>query len=180
MSAIPTVAPVIETSRLILRPHAMADFDAYVAMWGDPEMARFISGKPRTREESWLRFPRHAGMWSLLGFGFWAIEEKETGRFVGEAGFHEARREIEPSIEGVPEAGWGLSPDVQGKGYATEAMRTVLGWGMRRFGPVRSVCIIDPANTASLRVAEKCGYREVLRTTYHGEPTILFEKTLGT
>jgi len=173
------VAPVLETDRLILRPHAMADFNAYVAMWANPEVARFISGKPRTREESWLRFPRHSGMWSLLGYGFWAIEEKATGRFVGEAGFHEARREIEPSIEGTPEAGWGIAPDVHGRGYATEVMQRVLDWGRLRFGATRCVCIIDPENVASLGVARKCGFREVLRTTYHGEPTILFERMLG-
>lgn len=174
----PNAAPILDTERLILRPHTLADFDAYAEMWADPVMARFISGKPRTREESWLRFPRHAGMWSLLGFGFWAVEEKETGRLVGEAGFHEARREIEPSFEGVPETGWGFAPQVHGRGYATEAMEAVLAWGAGRFGPVRIVCIIDPGNTASLRVAAKCGFREVLRTTYHGEPTVLFDRTL--
>src|SRR4051794_32453249 len=75
--------PIIETARLILRDHRLADFDIYVAMWADPLVTRFIGGRARSREESWIRFLRHAGMWRHVGFGFWAIEEKESGRFVG-------------------------------------------------------------------------------------------------
>ena len=45
-------------------------------MWTEPGVTRFIGGKARTREESWIRFLRHAGMWAMTGFGLWAIEEK--------------------------------------------------------------------------------------------------------
>lgn len=171
-----TVAPVIETQRTILRAHRLADFDAYVAMWADPVVTRFIGGKPRSREESWMRFLRHAGLWSLLGYGFWAIEEKATGRFVGEAGFHDLKRDMEPSIEGIPEAGWALAPAVHGAGLATEVVGRVLAWGEETFGRTKTVCIIAPENTASLNVADKVGYREVLRTTYHDAPTVLLER----
>ena len=168
--------PVIETARTILRAHRLDDFDAYVAMWADPGVTRFIGGKPRTREESWMRFLRHAGLWSLLGYGFWAIEDKATGRFIGEAGFHDLRRDIEPSIEGVPEAGWALAPQAHGQGMASEVVRRILAWGDETFQGARTVCIIDPENTASLNVAAKCGYKEVLRTTYHDGATILLER----
>lgn len=171
-----TGVPVIETERTILRSHRMEDFDAYAAMWVDPVVTRFIGGKPRTREESWMRFLRHAGLWSLLGYGFWAIEEKATGRFIGEAGFHDLKRDMEPSIEGIPEAGWALVPAVHGAGLATEIVSRVHGWGDETFGRARTVCIIDPENTASLNVAVKCGYREVTRTLYHDAPTILLER----
>jgi RimJ/RimL family protein N-acetyltransferase len=171
-----TSAPVIETQRTILRAHGLGDFDAYATMWTDPVVTRFIGGKPRTREESWMRFLRHAGLWSLLGYGFWAIEEKTTGRFIGEAGFHDLKRDMEPSIEGIPEAGWALAPAVHGAGFATEVVGRVLAWGEEIFGPARTVCIIDPENAASLNVATKCGYREVVRTTYHDAPTVLLER----
>jgi RimJ/RimL family protein N-acetyltransferase len=52
-------------------------------------------------------------------------------------------------------------------------------WGDAFFDGGKTVCIIDPKNTASRRVAEKCGYREVLETTYRGESTILFERLAG-
>ncbi|QPC90896.1 GNAT family N-acetyltransferase [Mesorhizobium sp. INR15] len=168
--------PLIETERAILRAHRLADFDAYTAMWADPTVTRFIGGKPRTREESWMRFLRHAGLWSLLGYGFWAIEEKATGRFIGEAGFHDLKRDIEPRIEGIPEAGWALAPAAHGSGLATEIVTRVLAWGEETFGRSKTVCIIDPENTASLNVARKCGYSEVARTFYHDAPTIMLER----
>lgn len=164
---------VIETERTILRPHRLDDFDAYAEMWADPVVTHFIGR--RSREESWQRFLRHAGLWSLIGYGFLAIEEKATGRFIGEGGFHDLKRDMAPSIEGVPEAGWALVADAHGKGLATEIVEALVAWADRRFDG-RTVCIIDPRNGASLRVAEKCGYREIGRTVYHSEPIILLER----
>ncbi|MEI9430846.1 GNAT family N-acetyltransferase [Mesorhizobium sp. Cs1299R1N3] len=171
-----TIAPVIETPRTILRAHRLGDFDAYATMWADPVVTRFIGGNSRTREESWMRFLRHAGLWSLLGYGFWAIEEKATGRFVGEAGFHDLKRDMEPSIEGIPEAGWALAPAAHGAGLATEIVSRVHSWGNETFGLARTVCIIDPDNTASLNVARKCGYTELTQILYHDAPMILLER----
>jgi RimJ/RimL family protein N-acetyltransferase len=168
--------PVIETERLVLRAHRLDDFDAYAVMWADPVVTRFIGGKPRTREESWIRFLRHPGMWSMLGYGFWAVEEKASGRFIGEAGFHDMKRDMVPSIEGIPEAGWALIPSAHGKGLATEIVLRMLAWGDETFGHAKTVCIIDPDHGGSIRVAGKCGYREVLRTAYHDGTTILFER----
>ena len=108
-------------------------------------------------------------MWRHIGFGFWAIEEKATGRFIGEAGFHELRRDIEPSIEGTLEAGWGFVADAHGKGYATEAVGAALGWGDVNHPGKAMTCIIDPDNPVSIRVAEKHGFRERVRTVYHGD-----------
>ena len=120
---------------------------------------------------------RYAGHWQWMGFGFWALEEKATGAFAGELGFAEFRREMEPSIVGTPESGWVLAPQSHGKGYATEAMRAAVEWSDGHFGGLRTVCLIDPDNARSLRVAEKCGYGEWVRTTYKGRPTILLERT---
>ena len=174
-----TAAPTVETKRTILRAHRLDDFDSYAAMWADPVITRFIGGKPRTREESWLRFLRHPGMWSMLGYGFWAIEEKASGQFIGEAGFHDLKRDLVPSIEGTPEAGWALIPSAHGKGIASEVVGGMLDWAKDRPGFERSVCIISPENFGSLAVAGKLGYREIARTLYHNELTILLELRSG-
>lgn len=167
--------PVIETERLRMRGHRLADFDDSAAMWADPIVTRYI-GQPSTEQQSWARIRGYLGHWSLLGFGYWLVEEKTTGIFIGEVGFADFKREIEPSIKGIPETGWALIGSAHGKGYATEAVRAALAWGERRFESKRTVCIIDPENLASLRVAEKCGYREVAHTTYNGDPTILLAR----
>ncbi|RLP27769.1 N-acetyltransferase [Mesorhizobium sp. YM1C-6-2] len=172
-------APTIETERTILRAHGLGDFEAYAAMWTDPVVTRFIGGKARSREETWVRLLRYVGMWPLIGYGFWAIEEKATGRFIGEAGFHDLKRDLVPSIEGTPEAGWALIPTTHGKGLATEVLGGIHAWAEGRPGFDRTVCIIDPGNAPSLAVARKLGYREKLRTAYHGQPTILLERRSG-
>ncbi|HEV7178226.1 MAG TPA: GNAT family N-acetyltransferase, partial [Candidatus Baltobacteraceae bacterium] len=115
--------PVIETDRLLLRAHRLDDFPASLAMWTDPIVVKHIGGVPSTEQASWFRLMRYLGQWPLLGFGYWAIEEKSSGAFAGDIGFADFKRDIQPSIAGVPELGWALPTPMHGKGYATEAAR---------------------------------------------------------
>lgn len=175
-SSSPSIAPVLETERLTLRGHRLDDFPDCAAMWADPAVVRHIGGKPLPAEDVWAKLLRNVGHWALLGFGYWVVRERETGRFVGEVGLMEARREVTPSLVGAPEHGWALASWAHGRGFATEAVRATLAWVEASLGPRRTVCLIDPDNTASIHVAVKCGYREFARSTYKGEPTILFER----
>jgi RimJ/RimL family protein N-acetyltransferase len=165
--------PTLITERLILRPYRLADFDAYAAMWANPIVTRFIGGVPFTREQSWTRFLRQVGLWYHLGFGFFAIEEKATGRLGGECGFHDLHRAIEPSIEGTMEAGWGLIPALHGRGLAEEAMRSALEWAEQFGSRDRLTCLIHPDNAPSLRLAHKLRFEELARTIYAGTPAVL-------
>ena len=166
--------PILETERLKLRGHRLDDFNHCAAMWADPKVTRYIGGKPLSEEESWTRFLRYVGHWSLLGFGVWVAEEKATGDFVGEIGFADYKRDLEPSLEGTPEIGWVLASQAHGRGYATEAVRAAVAWGDAHFQSTGTACIIAPENLASVRVAVKCGYREFTLATYKGRPTVMF------
>jgi RimJ/RimL family protein N-acetyltransferase len=108
-----------------------------------------------------------------LEFGFWAIEEKATGTFIGELGFAEFEREMEPRLD-APEAGWVLSPRFHGQGYAEEALAAALAWADTRFPA--TACLIQPENVASIRLGEKCGYVESARTVYKGSPTLVLHR----
>ncbi|HEY0105223.1 MAG TPA: GNAT family N-acetyltransferase [Rhizomicrobium sp.] len=165
--------PVLQTDRLVLRPPVRDDFAAHLAMWSDPEVCRFISGRPLAEEDSWARLMRLAGHWALAGYGFWSLFEKASGLRVGEAGFLDLRRDMVPRLDETPEIGWGLVRAAQGKGYAGEAVAAALAWGEARFGKVRFSCIIDPDNGPSLRVAARAGFREALRTTYKDKPIVV-------
>ena len=77
-----------------MRLHRIEDFDASAAMWADPEIVRHISGVPATREQSWARIMRYRGHWSLLDYGYWVVEDRATGMFIGEVGFADYHREI--------------------------------------------------------------------------------------
>jgi RimJ/RimL family protein N-acetyltransferase len=115
--------PILETERLKLRANRLDDFPACSELWADPIVTKFIGGKPLNQEESWARLLRYIGHWCLLGFGPWVVEEKSTGLFLGEVGFAEHQRDIQPSLKGIPEIGWVFSPRAHGKGFATEAVR---------------------------------------------------------
>jgi RimJ/RimL family protein N-acetyltransferase len=169
-------APTLTTERLVLRAHRPDDFEAYHGIWSDPDVVRHISGKPSTPEESWGRLLRALGHWPVMGFGYWAAVERSSGRLVGEFGLADFHREITPSLDGAPEAGWVLSPSVHGRGLATEAMQAVIGWADRTLQAPRIVCIISPENPASIRVAAKCGFRDLCLTSYRGEPTLMMER----
>ena len=164
--------PVIETERLILRAHRLEDFDALAAMWGDPIVARFIGGKPSTREESWARLLRYAGHWPLMGFGYWAVEVKGGARFTGDVGFANWQRDITPSLDAMPEGGWVFTTDSHGHGFATEAVQAATQWIDQTLDQATTVCIVGEENAASIRVAEKNGYREFTRMQFKGSAVV--------
>src|SRR5919198_4635363 len=92
-----TSIPVLETERLRLRAHQAADLDACAAMWADPLVTRHIGGRPFSREETWSKILRYAGHWALTGFGYWAVVDKASGTYIGEGGFADFKREVQPS-----------------------------------------------------------------------------------
>lgn len=162
------------TARLVLRGYAADDFADCAAMWADREVTRFI-GQPSTDEQAWARLLRYVGHWTLLGYGHWAVFERATGAFVGEIGVSDFRRDIAPPI-GNHEAGWVLARAMHGKGYATEALAAVLGWTDANLPGVPTVCMIDPANVASLGVAKKNGYEEIGTRQYHGASVVILRR----
>jgi RimJ/RimL family protein N-acetyltransferase len=167
--------PVVETERLRLRGHRMDDFAHTRKLWGDARVVKYIGGTPQTEEECWARFLRYAGHWAMLGFGYWVVEEKATGAFVGEVGFGHFKRTLEPPLADWPELGWVLTPEQQGKGYATEAVQAVLVWGRQHFAANVFTCLIHPEHSASIRVASKCGFVERHAAIYKGRPALVFE-----
>jgi RimJ/RimL family protein N-acetyltransferase len=172
--------PILTTPRLVLRAHERRDLDACAAMWADPAVTRYTIGAPSPRQRSWTRLLAYRGHWDLLGFGYWAVEEKASGSYVGELGFADFQRGLGPALDGIPEIGWALSPAAHGRGLATEALQAVVAWGDRALGVPRTVCLIHPDNTASLRVAAKLGYREVNRLMLGETPELVLERLANT
>lgn len=168
--------PRIETDRLLLRAHGRDDLDVVRETWSDPVVLRYLGGQPCTEAEAWQRLLRYAGHWPLLGYGFWRLGERETDRYVGDMGFFDGRRGLGVRFDDAPEAGWTLASSAHGRGLATEALAAVLAWGDAHLPADRTVCIIHPENAASIRVAERFGYREFDRAAYKESPVVLFER----
>lgn len=167
----PTAIPELRSARLRLRAPVLADLPASLAMWSDSAVARHITGRPATEEEAWARLLRYRGHWALMGFGYWVVETRAEGRYLGEVGLAEYRRGLTPSLDGMPEIGWVLTTAAQGQGYATEAATAALAWRDAALPAGPTGCIIAPENTASLRLAARLGFRVLAQSTYHGAPT---------
>lgn len=167
--------PILVTDRLILRPPELRHFEPSAQMWASESVTRHIGGQPRSRQDAWFTTCRNRGMWELLGFGSWAIEDRETGDFLGEGGFADFERGMTPNLSDWPEAGWVLVEAAWGKGYASEAVGAMHEW-LDQNKPGQSVCIIDPGNTGSIRVAEKCGYQFWQASEYRDTPVNVYRR----
>lgn len=172
--------PRLETSRLVLRGHTMADFAGHAADRADPLVMRHLGkGELLGEEEAFKGFLSLAGHWAVMGYGVWEIEEKATGKRVGVTGFSEKKRPASHPASGVPEMGWSLASSAHGKGYATEAVGAALLWARDFFGAgSRVVCVISTGNTASVRVAEKAGFRQFATASRYGLGRLVFEREL--
>ena len=148
------MTPTLETERLLLRRHQVGDYAECVAMWSDPRVVAHIGGKPFTAQETWTKLLRYVGHWALLGFGYWVMIERDSGRFVGELGFADFSGDRRRRSTGHPKRDgcWRHGRTVRGD--ATEALSRVLAWGDAHFA-APTVCLIDPGNVASIAVAQK-------------------------
>lgn len=167
---------MIETPRLTLRLPALDDIEPIHAMRSDPEVVRFVGGKTLSREEAWHRLQRNSGHWALIGYGLFAVVERASGRMLGEVGLIRGERGLGESFDPYPEAAWIFAGEAQGRGYASEAAQAVHDWFAAGHPATRTVCIIDPRNSGSLRVAEKLGYRSFGETCYHDNTVTMLER----
>jgi RimJ/RimL family protein N-acetyltransferase len=172
----PTDPPVLETARLILRPFRESDLEPVAACLADPQIVRHLTGTPHSREDSWRRMLAVPGLWTMLGYGYWAVERREDGRWLGQVGFADYKRDMTPSIEGLPEMGWIFAAPAHGRGYASEAVAAALAWADETLRAPEIPAIISPENAPSIRVAEKAGFGERTEARYRDEAILLFRR----
>lgn len=147
---------ILETRRLLLRHLVMDDLDALFALYGDPEIRKYFPEGVLTLEET-----REELEWHMHGhprhpeLGLWATIHKESGNFIGRCGLLpweiDGRLEIEIAYM-IDKAYWG-------RGLATEAAKGILHYGFDDLKLSRLICLIEPNNIASQRVAAKIGMR---------------------
>ena len=166
---------VLTTDRLTLTPVAVGDMDDLIGLWADAEFTRHIMGRGLSEEEVWFRLLRDLGHWQAKDYGNWTIRESDTGAYVGSVGVLDYRREMTPAFD-APELGWGVAPAFQGQGLAYEALQAALAWtDAYRLEP-RTVCMISPDNTPSIKLAERVGYRAYAEADYKESRVTLFER----
>ncbi|HEU0285371.1 MAG TPA: GNAT family N-acetyltransferase [Sphingomicrobium sp.] len=169
------IAPIVQTERLVLRHVRATDVDYFAETQSDEEIMRHLGG-PLSREDSWRRALTGAGLWGVLGIGLWVVDRQSDGRTIGQIGFFDFQRDINPSIAGQPEMGWIFSREGQGQGLATEAGRGVLDWFDKTLGAQAIPAIIDIKNEPSMRLAERLGFERQPDGTYRNEPIAIFRR----
>ncbi|WP_029391165.1 GNAT family N-acetyltransferase [Streptomyces xiaopingdaonensis] len=143
---------MIETERLALSPLGPEHLDAFWRLHSDARVNRHLVGVPRDREAAYRWLVEAREEWERRGHGLFAVELREGGGFLGRCGLHHW-----PELDEV-EIGWTLHPEARGRGYATEAARAVLDWGFAHLPADRFTAMIQPANTPSIRLAERLGF----------------------
>ncbi len=172
--------PTLTTPRLILRAHTLGDFASDAAERADPVVLKYLGkGDLLSEEDAWFGFTAMPGHWVLMVYGTWVVEEKATGRRNGSVGFSDKKRPPGHPATGAPEMGWSLGASAHCKGHATEAVSAALEWRRGFFGrDARAVCVISTDNAASLRVAEKAGFKQFATATRYGLGRLVFERML--
>lgn len=162
---------IIETKRLILRKiDPERDFEAWAKSMADENTVRYLGTKPMSRPEAWRSMAMAMGHWEIRGYGFFSLQHKESGEWVGRVG------PWYPEGWPSPEVGWTISPDHVRQGYATEAARASIDYVFNTLGWSRTIHVILEGNEASISVAEKVGSR--LIGTRQGLPGVTEQKVL--
>lgn len=158
----------ILTARLRLRPLRRDDLDALAEVYRHPLVSRWIGS--HTREDVEREIAHQLEHQAALGWSFWAVEDRGTGRMIGDCGLQPLEH-LGPDVE----LGYDLHPDVWGHGLATEAARATM---QQAFGPLdveRVVAVVKPDHLASQRVLEKAGLHRAGRRLAYGESMLLYE-----
>jgi ribosomal-protein-alanine N-acetyltransferase len=163
------VSPILETERLRLRPVVADDLDHFAALYGDPDVMRFIGLRgPLTREQAGERLEFMIDHWRRHGFGMWTLRLKASGEFVGRCGL----RYLEETPE--VELGYTLAKAFWGQGLATEASRAVARHAFDAIKLRRLVAVADPANVSSVNVMRKIGMIFERTGLFYGSECVLF------
>jgi RimJ/RimL family protein N-acetyltransferase len=146
----------LESSRLRLRRWRPEDRPVFAAINAEPGVQRYLL--PYTREGSDAMLDRIDAHFARHGWGFWALEERESGAFIGLCGL--AHISWEAFFTPAVEIGWRLSTPWQGKGLAREAAETALRFAFDSLRLDRVVSFTVPANTASWGLMERLGMQK--------------------
>jgi RimJ/RimL family protein N-acetyltransferase len=164
---------MLTTPRLMLREMTSDDLDAMSELLGDPEVMRYYPA-PKSRDEAKAWIGWNQRLYRERGFGLWAVALRATSEFVGDCGLTPQR------VDGVEEieVGYHVRAGLQGNGYATEAAIACRDFARDILGVRRLIAIIDPANSASQRVAAKIGLQPEKHTTVLDSKRVIYAASI--
>ena len=142
---------LLSTERLVLRPVTTDDHAAVLAHWTQPDVRRFLfDGAALSGVEVAETIDESIGDFAARGFGVWLIELGSTADLIGTAG-------LRPLGSSGLEIFYSLAPGAWGHGYATEAARAVVEYGLGPLGLPEVLAEVDEGNAASVAVVRRLG-----------------------
>ncbi len=158
----------LETTRLIVRTFEPADEAAWLALFSDPEVCRFLPAAPAPTPEIFqAAIESRLAMERELGYAMWAVEARGTGEFLGQCGLRPAAT-MDPNAGSEIDLAYHFAAGSWGKGYATEAVTAVLAHAFGLLGLDGVMAVAMPDNVGSWRVMEKAGMRYEGAGSYYG------------
>jgi RimJ/RimL family protein N-acetyltransferase len=145
----------LETKRLIMRNWEDRDRDLFHRINSEDEVMRFFPFR-RSRAEADAFLDRIRAENEKRGYGFSALELKQTGVCIGFAGLH-ADNVVPSRPPGAVEIGWRLAPEFWGKGYVTEAAEALLTFGFEELGLEEIISFAVWNNERSTAVMRRIG-----------------------
>lgn len=152
---------ILTTPRLRLEPFDDAHLEGLFRMNSDPDVMRYITGKPETREQTRAVIERVKGKWAEVGFSWWSLIEIASGDIIGAGGVQHLGRDNTNPLE----VGWRLRKDKWHQGFASEAARCMAAFAFDTLDAASLHAVCDPENIASARVMQRLGmtYRGIER-----------------
>jgi [ribosomal protein S5]-alanine N-acetyltransferase len=149
---------LLSTERLVLRPVTAGDHAALLAHWTQPDVRRFLfDGAALSAAEVAETIEESIGDFAARGFGIWLIELGSAAGLVGTAAALVGTAGLRPLGDTGLEIFYSLAPGAWGHGYATEAARAVVEYGLGPLGLPEVLAEVDEGNAASVAVVRRLG-----------------------
>ncbi|MBQ9765904.1 MAG: GNAT family N-acetyltransferase [Lachnospiraceae bacterium] len=146
---------ILETDRLKLREITLDDIDRLYEIYAEPSITEYMEGLYENKDKE-IEFTRSyiENMYTFYGYGLWGVCTKD-GKLIGRAGL--GNREVDGEI--YLELGYVIEKEHQRKGYATEICTAIMEYAKNVLEADSLICLIESENTASIRTAQKLGFK---------------------
>jgi len=149
---------ILESERLIFRPHELADLDGFCSMEMDPDVRRYVGGYPRSREDAERKFPYGQLQEGYGRLGVWATVLKSNGQCIGRCGLYPHLDATGKRVADEASLSFYLARAYWGQGLASEAGAAFVEFGWKQLQLSRIVTTVQVGNGASVRILEKLGF----------------------
>lgn len=168
---------ILESERLLFRPHEPANLDSFCAMEMDPEFRRYAGGHARSREDAERKFPKGQLRKVADRLAVWAAVLKSNGQYVGRCGLYPHLEPDARIVDGEATLSFYFGREHWGLGLASEARAAFIKFGWEELRLSRIVATVQVENGASARILEKLGFK--LIATERGSSRSFFKFALA-